>query len=226
MKEGLLIPLLFIALVWNMETRAQSATDKANKRFSIKYSPLAFVISQTPYCSDLPLSFEYRISNRHSVLLTAGASIPKASYLLVESLFAASQNTLIMYGGRGSAAYRYYVKPSANFGVYIGAEVQCSGYVAPKSKDGTYTGYGEWSWHSPSYTMHGIMTNYNFTTGYQFTSGKAVIDVGVSIGGRYHYFWRHYALGNLEVSRDSGLYRYYKLSPLGGSFNFAVGGLF
>ncbi len=225
MKTGCIV---FFSLLTLSSLASEQSTDSAFHRFAYKFYPISYIVSQLPYCSDIQFGLEYHLRPQHSLQFNVTGSIPKATYLLGAMIFPYSSQFYIIYGGRGAISYRYYLETPQVRGLYIGGEVSLAAYVAPRTIDKDFSGAGPYSssWRSPIYTMHGIMTNYNFTTGYQFTAGKVIIDVGISIGGRYHYFWRHYPEGDLEFDKNSGLYRYYKLSPLGGSFNFAVGGLF
>lgn len=197
------------------------------KRFAIKYSPTSYVLSQLPLCSDLPLNFEYRITAHDALIIGAQASIPKLGFFILGGLFRYDER-YVMGGGRATIAYRRYLYPFKwkEPGLYVGVEIGVAGYTSRKEFQVEH--YSESNgWKTLPHRLKGIMSNYNFTIGYEMLMGKAVVDMGISIGARYHYFWRQYEYGNLELNRDAGsLYSYFKKSPLGGSINCSIGGLF
>lgn len=207
---------------------AQQDSAQAFKRFAIKYSPTSFVLSQLPYCSDLQFNFEYRINEHDALIIGAQGSIPKFTYFVFGRIFKYYE-FYVIGGARGSFAYRRYLFPSKRKepGFYIGAEVAIAGYVTPRGTYPSYINRPDYAWAKYPHRLKGIMTNYNFTIGYETVANNVVVDVGISIGARYHYFWRQYEYGNLELNRDAGsLYSYFKKSPLGGSINCSIGGLF
>ena len=246
--------LIFCLFVFTLQgTKAQDTSKKEEKvdRFVFKGYPIPFLVSQMPhYFSQIQFAFECSVAPRHTLQFGVAADIPGPISSIIQTLNSMSEHSndpYRFYGGRGIIGYRYYFsREQTNFlGGYVGAEISVNGIVSEKRLEQNYQGYSSYSGYSSSFKgrSHGIMTNYNVTVGCQFIKvrekrnggeRKVSIDIGVSIGYRYHYFWRHYDGGNIEYDSSlkqgqslvNNLYAYYKKVPVGGSFNLSFGGVF
>lgn len=236
MKHYLTVLLVMCVLMANAGT--DSLKVKVLPQYVFKVYPLAFGLSQIPsYCSELRFGLEMPVVKRHSI--EPGISV------FIPSLFAAMGRNMYggdgyaVFGGKAMVSYRYYCFKDKGInlnGMYVGGEVSFTGLGTGKRNERVYTSGFTYDSYGEHY-MRGIMTNYNFMLGYQKIVNKGrrngktkhvAIQIGVSAGYRYHYFWRKYPKGNLEYLYDKenitkDLYSWYKGFPVGGSINFSVG---
>jgi hypothetical protein len=219
------------------------------KKADFKFFPISTFVGQLPqYCFEMQFAIEYRFAKHQSIQFGISGEIPSVGSAINQSFLQLGDHWYdgyFFFGGRGIIGYRYYLKERESnlTGPYIGIEISVNGLASLARESRSYE-YGVFNsddaWVSPTDHAHLIMTNYNLTAGYQIIRYKKVsarklenarrapvlvLDMGVSIGYRYDYFWNHYPAGNLEFV-DAGIYHYYKHFPIGGSFNFSVGGIF
>lgn len=228
--------------------QAQDSTAKAKKepRLVFKTFPVDYVLSQMPqYFSEIRFDLECAVAPRHTVQIGISGIMPGLFNAPIQAFGAISEyadSPYFFWGGKGILAYRYYFgKEKINFkGGYVGAEITAAGFLTYRRVEGREPGFYS---NSTSSRTHGIMTNYNFTVGYHNVISKrrrnghireTSIDIGLSVGYRYHYFWRQYEQGNMEYEKNllrgqslqDNLYAYYKKVPVGGSLHISFGRFF
>jgi hypothetical protein len=222
--------VMMIALACMLHTA--TAQDTTNQKKTVfKAYPLDFVVGPIFYVSELHFAFEHKVRKNQSFQIGFGFDYPQPVVLLANTMLSA--NPYILIGGRLDIAYRYYFKtknPENVFGPYVGGEVRVVGLTHVGTHREEYYGYGSGP-YNPSWTVESrprmVMSNYNFTFGYHYNHKKFSLDIGASVGLRYHYFWRKYDNGSLEYNRrGNDIYGYYKKSPVGGSINFSLGRVF
>lgn len=200
-------------------------------KFDFKFFPLSLVLGQLPqYCLEMQFAVEYRFAKHQSLQFGISGEIPGPVGAIINTQYGDLTGIgYWFYGGRGIVGYRYYLREGESnlTGPYVGVEVSVNGLISPPREDGQYTEIDEYYFVSETNRTHLLMSNYNFTAGIHTIKKRVSIDVGISIGYRYYYFWRHYSFGNAEFDiNEDGLYRYYKNFPVGGSFNFTIGRAF
>jgi hypothetical protein len=226
---SLALGLIFFALSGN----AQADDEGKEYQTVFKAYPLRMFLSQMPYTSDIHFAFEHKVRKHQSFQIGFGFSYPRPLGAIIQ-IINTPTSPYWLVGGHGDISYRYYfteAKREEPFGWYFGVEVAINGLVSQKRTESLGESFHGYYYPTVESRSHFIMSNYNFTIGYHFVTHKFSLDIGGSIGYRYHYFWRHYDKGNLEYSKygqpyNLDLYLYYKKSPLGGSINFSLGRLF
>lgn len=242
MRQALLT--LFILLFhWAGAAKIDSTQVRVPMAYNFKWYPSQVFLSKIPsYCAEFRFGLEMALTPRHTAEAGLSVLTPGAFHTVAAS---GLPNTSVykIYGLNGMATYRYYPKDKGRVfkGPFVGAEVSLTFLSSLKREEYSYRqpGFNYYSNYSyfGSMKMQAIMSNYNFTFGYQNSFEKVrpngklsrvTLSIGGSLGFRFHYFWRHYKEGNLEYHISEGmtsdLYTWYRKFPCGGNINFSLGG--
>lgn len=229
------IVCLFVFCALLFDANAQKDSLESVRKLphgNFRFYPLSLFGGQMPqYCSEFTVGSEFFFKKRHGIQVNAGVVYPNPITGFVQFVWTTSENAdspYWLYGGRGSLGYKCFLmkgKPKDYPGLYLGFEIsgcyiQSTSRLEQNNEDGYFN-----DWSTRSITK-AVMTNYNFTAGYQIYSKRVFVDIAAGVGYRYHYFWRLYRNGTVAEYWRNGLYGFYRKVPIGLSFTIAVGGLF